>query len=98
MTRIAIQHRVRADQGKPILVILNRLYLNVPALYSVAAFAVGSHLSPVDISVAVAALRTDVGKNRFGMALGTGHVLVHATQRELGFVVVELRNVADRLP
>ena len=95
---IAVEHGMRAHQRKAVLVVLNRLDGNVPALHRMAALAIRAELATVNVSVAVPALVADIRKNGFGVALRAGHVLVHAAKREARFVVIELRDVADRLP
>jgi hypothetical protein len=48
--------------------------------------------------MAFGALRTHIGKDWLGVALRAGYSRVHATQRILCRVVIELGNRSDRLP
>lgn len=98
VTGIAIHRGVSADQREAIQMLVDLLDRNMPPLYGMALLAIGAHLAFVDIGMAIGALRAYVGKDRFGVALGTSHSLVHAPQRILGGVVVKLRHRADGLP
>lgn len=98
MTGIAIHHGVRAHQWKTVLVILNRLDIGVPALDRVTGLAIRAHLSAMNVRMAIGALRSYIGKDRFGMALRAGHSCVHAAQRVFRLVVIEFGDRADRLP
>lgn len=46
----------------------------------------------------IGAILTDVGENRLNVALNAFHFFVHAPQGIFGFVVIELRDNADRAP
>ena len=70
----------------------------MPAFDGMALFAIGTHLALVDVSVAVGALFAHIRKHRLDVALRACHALVHAAQRILGGVVIELRNCTNRLP
>ncbi len=98
MTRIAIHHRVCANQWKAVLVTLNRLDVGVPALDRVAGLAVRAHLPAMNIRVAIRALAAYICKNRLGVARGASYVGVHPTQRVLRLVVIEFWDRADRFP
>ncbi len=76
----------------------NGLQRRGPSLNAVALLALRSHLPAMDVGVTIGASMTDVLENRLGMALRAGHALVHPAQRIPGLVVIELGNVADRLP
>lgn len=98
VARSTIQGRMRTHQGKAVLVLINLLHRNLPSLYRVALFAGCPKLTLMDIGVAVSAFLAHVREHRLRVALGATHSLVHAAQGKSGLVVVELRNVADRLP
>ena len=78
--------------------ILNRTDIRLPTLHRVAGLAVRSHLSAVNIRMTIRALRSDIRENWFGVALRTGHIRMHATQRILCLIVIEFGNRANRLP
>ena len=48
--------------------------------------------------MAVCAFRARVGEHQIGVALAAADPFVHATQGELGLIVVKLRNIANRFP
>ena len=48
--------------------------------------------------MAIGALAPHVCKYRIAVTLGAGHALMHAPQREARLVMIELGNVANRLP
>lgn len=98
MTVFALHSRVCSQQGKPVLVILNLLHGNIPSLDRVAICAIRAHLSLVHVGVAILAILSNVGENRFYVALRALHFFVHATQRILGLVMIKLRNSTDRPP
>lgn len=93
----AVQPGVPSGQGEPVFVVGRQLKRDVPALHRVALFAC-PHFAAMNVRVAVAATGPRVREHRLGMALRAGNVLVHAPQRKAGFVVIEFRNGADRLP
>ncbi len=94
----AVQAGVAAYQGKPIVVFSHPLKNDTPALYGVALFAVGPHLTAMDVGMAISAVCARIREHRLGMALSAGHSLVQAAQWEFRLVVIELRNRTDRLP
>jgi hypothetical protein len=98
VTIVALHGRVRSQQRKTVLVILHLLYGHIPALHRVTLRAIRPHLAPMHVGVAVLTIFGYIGENRFHMALRALHFLVHATQRIVSLVVVELRNRTDRPP
>jgi hypothetical protein len=52
----------------------------------------------VDIRVTLRAFLADVGKHQFDVAFRALHLFMHAPQRIVGLVVIELRNAAYGLP
>lgn len=89
---------VRAKQREAILVILDLLRGNVPTLYCVTLLTIRAHLAPMNICVAVGAVLPNVRKNRLKVAVDARNFLVHATQRIVRLVVIELRHGANRTP
>jgi hypothetical protein len=98
VTVFALQQGMRPNQGKSILVVLNRLQRNLPAFYGVAICAIGAKLTPMDVGVTIRALRTYVLENQVRVALAATHVLVHAAQGISSKVVIEFRICSDRFP
>jgi hypothetical protein len=95
---IALQDGVRAQQGEAVLVLLDLLRRDLPALHRVAMVALRSHLAPMDVGMAVRAFVAHVGEHQAGVALGAAYPLMHPPQGVAGLVVVELGNAADGLP
>lgn len=79
MAGVTIQRGVSPNQWKTILVLLDLLDGNLPALDGVALLTVGAKLTLMNIGVAVGAFCPHVRKHRFGVTLRTGDLLVHAT-------------------
>lgn len=98
VARVALQGGMCAKQREPILVLLNLLYCHLPSLNRVALCTIGSKLPLMNVGVAVGASLTHIGKNWLDVALGASQVLVHAAKRISRLIVIEFRNVADRLP
>lgn len=95
---VALQQCMRSHQRKAVEVLLDVLYPHLPAFYRVAVFATGPELPPMDIRVAVGALRARVAEHQVAVALPASDPFVHPAQRKLRLVVVKFRNVANRLP
>jgi hypothetical protein len=98
MAVLALYGRVSPKQREAILVILYLLDRNAPSLHGMALSAIRAHLPLVDIGVTVLTLLASVSKHRLDVALRALNFFVHAAQRILRFVVVELRNTADGAP
>ena len=98
MTIFALHSRVGSEQREAVLVVLYLLHGNVPSLHRVALRAVRPHLSSVDVIVAILAILTHVGEDRFHVALCALHFFVHAPQRIFGLVVIELGDRLDGPP
>src|SRR5260370_22930132 len=99
MTSVAGQSGVSADQGEPVLVLLDVLDGNLPSLDRMAVLAVGSELSAVDIGVAVSARVANVRKQQLGVALSArAHGRVHATHRIPGLAVIKIRHRTNWFP
>ena len=95
---VALHGRVSAKKREAILMILDLLDGNVPALNGVTLRAVGTHLPAVNIGVAIRTILAYVGEDRLGVARDAFHLFMHAAKGIGGFVVVEFRNGTDRAP
>jgi hypothetical protein len=89
---------MRSEQWEAIHVLLNLLQGNLPSPYRVALLAVRSKLALMYVRMAVSALLSDVGKHRFGVALGASHSLMHAAKGISGLIVIKFRKAPNRLP
>jgi hypothetical protein len=76
MTVGAVQSCMAGHQGKTVRMVPSSLSNDVPAFYGVTLFAIRSHLTTMDIGVAVRATRAGIREDRLGMALGAGDPLV----------------------
>ncbi len=98
VTSRAFQELVRPQQWEAVEMLLNLLRLRLPASNGMTLVARGAKLTLVNVGVAVRALGADVRKNKTGVALHAGDLLVHSAERVTRLVVVEFGDVADRLP
>lgn len=98
MALLALHDGVRAEQRKPVEVLLDRLDRDLPSENGVALSAVGAELRAVYVGMAIGAVLSNVGKNRLGVASRAGYFFVPAAKRVARGVVVEFRNGADGSP
>jgi hypothetical protein len=95
---LALRESVRADQRKTVLVILNSLQRNLPALDRVATRAIGAKLATMDVRMAVCALGADVFEDQVGVTLDAIHFLVHAAKWISSQVVIKFGIGSDGFP
>jgi hypothetical protein len=98
VARIAVHRRVCADQGKPILMLVDGLDQNLPATYSMAGVALRPIPSPVNVGVTVLAIATCIREHGVDVTFLTAHTRVQSAQWVTGLVVIEIRLSADRSP
>lgn len=98
VTGIAVHSSVRPKQREAVLMLMNRVERNVPALHRVALLALRSKLPAMYVGVAVGTFVANVGENQADVTLAAFHFFVHAAQRIFCPVVIKLRNIADGLP
>lgn len=98
MASVALHNGMRAEQWKPIEVVLNRLIGNLPAQNRVALCAIGSHLRAVNVRMAIGAVFTDVRKYRLRMATRARYFRVHSAKWIFCGVVIEFGDRANRGP
>lgn len=98
MAIVALQHRVGADQGKPVLVILNLLQRHLPASYRVATLAIRTKLPAMYVRMTVRATAADFLEDQTYMALGARDFGMHAAQRITRLIMVEFRIRPNWLP
>ena len=95
---VALHGSMGAEEWKTILVIVDLLYGNLPALHGMALRAVCSHFSLMNIGVTILASLAYVCEYRLGVAPRAGHLFMQTPERIPGLVVVEFRDGADRTP
>jgi hypothetical protein len=98
MAFVAIHNRVRADQRKPILVLVDVMHRHCPAIDVMAQVALGTVAAPVNIGVAVLALLAGVGEDRIDVALLARNFCVQSAQRERRLAVIKFRLRTQRQP
>jgi len=98
MAFVAFHQGMRSYQRKAVLVILDCIQRDIPALDGVAAFTIRAELAAMDVCMAIGTTCTGVLEVEARVALGATHPLVHPAQRISRLVVVEFGNGADRLP
>ena len=95
---IAVHRGVRTDQGKAILVLVDVVNGNLPAVCVVAKCALSAVFAPMQIRMAILALHWRAAENESLMAIPALHFCVSSAQREFGAGMVELEPGAQRLP
>ena len=95
---ITIHGGMRADQGKTILMLIDVVNRNLPAVGVMAECALGAVFPPMQIRVAILALHWRVAENESLMAIGALHFCVPSPQRKLGVRMVELQVGTERFP
>jgi hypothetical protein len=91
VTLLALHRGVSAKKREAVLVILYLLNGNIPPTHGVALGAIGAEFSPVNISMTISTVFSGVRENRLHVALRALHFLVHASQRVVRVVMIELR-------
>ena len=89
---------VGAKEWETILVILDLLDGDLPSANGVALRAVRAEFPAMNVCVAIGAILSHIGENRFHMALDALYLFVHASQRVVGFVVIKLGHSTDWSP
>ena len=98
MAILALHRGVSAEKREAILVILNLLNGIVPTKHGVTLRAIRAHLALVNVGVAILAILPHIREYRFYVALCALHLLVHAAQRIVRFVVIEFGDRANGAP
>ena len=94
----ALHHGMRANQREAVLMVLDRVYRDLPTLYRVAALAVCAELTAMNVCVAIRALLADIFEDQAGMTLVAAYFFVHAAQGIPRLVMVELGVGSNWLP
>lgn len=94
----AIHGRVRSQEWKPVLVLLDRPDGDVPSLDRVAILATRPKLSAVKIRVTIRALRAHILEDQFHVARPAFHLFVHSAKGIACLVVVEVGETANGFP
>jgi hypothetical protein len=73
---VALHGSMGAEEWETILVIIDLLYGNLPALNRVTLRAIRSHFSLVNIGVTILASLAHIREYRFGVATRAGHLFM----------------------
>jgi hypothetical protein len=95
---IAVHYRVSADKWKAILMLVDAMDRNLPAVAVVAQLAFRTILAPMQIGVTVLALVGSIGEFEIGMAVAACHSCVASAKRKAGARMVKLDLALDHLP
>lgn len=81
---------MRANQREAVLMVLDRVYRDLPTLYRVATLAVCAELTAMNVCVAIRALLTYILEDQTGMTFAAAYFFVHAAQGIPRLVMVKL--------
>jgi hypothetical protein len=98
MARITIHHCVRSYQGKTVLMLVDVVHRNCPAVGRVTQVALSAVFPPVDVSMTVLTLLTGVRENWVNVTLLASDFRVHSAQRKWSLRMIELRLRPQREP
>jgi hypothetical protein len=89
---------VSANQGKTILMFIDVVDRNLPAIRVVAEFAFGPILTAMEVCMAVLAFIGCIRKIEIGMAVATSYGSMSSAERKARLGVIEPDLVLDHLP
>ena len=95
---VTVHDRVRANQRKSVLVFIDVVDRNRPAIGVVAQLALRAVLAAMQVSVAILALVGSVGEIEIGVAIAATHRRVAPAEGKAGLSMIELDLVPDNLP
>jgi len=98
VARIAVDRRMGADQRKAVLMLIDGMDRDLPAIDPVAGIALRPVFPSMKVGMAILAVAAHVGEHRIDVAFLARHSHMHATQGVTGFSVIKLRFAADRFP
>jgi hypothetical protein len=98
VARVAINYRVSPNERKPILVFIDVVDRNRPAVGVVAQLALRAVLPAMQVGVAILALVGSVGEIEVGVAIAARHRCVPPAEWKAGLSMIEFDLVPDDLP
>lgn len=100
MAILALNRGVRTQQREAVLVVLDLLRGDGPALHGVTLLAIRAHLSAVYIAlfVAIRAIFADILEHWLNVTGHALHFFVHAAEGIVGLVVIEFRHSTNGAP
>lgn len=78
VARVAIHHGVSPDQRKAVLMLVDIVNGDLPAIHPVTQVALSTVLAAMKVGVAVLTLLSDIAEHGIDVALLAGHFGVHA--------------------
>jgi len=98
VARVTVHRGVSANQRKPVLVLIDVVNRNLPAVGVVTKLALGAVLAAVQIGMAILTFLWGIAKDKSLVAIRALHFCVPAAQRKFSLRVGELEFGAQRLP
>jgi hypothetical protein len=95
---VTIHNRMRTDQRETVLMLIDVVNRNLPAIDAMAEIALGAVFSAMQVGVTILALPADIGEHGIDMAFLAEHLGMHAAQGICRLVVIELRILTDGHP
>lgn len=95
---VAIYNCMRTDQWETVLMLVEVVNRNLPAIDTMAEIALGAVFSAMQVGMTILALPADIGEHGIDMAFLAEHLRVHAAQGIRRLVVIELGILADGHP
>jgi len=92
VTGITIHCRVRPDEGKAVLMLIDGVDGNLPPRIPMTEFALRAVLAAVNVSVAVLTLLSDIGKDEVGVAILAWDFGMQAPQRKTCLTMFKFRH------
>jgi hypothetical protein len=90
VTGITVDGRMRPDQREAVLMLVDVVDRHLPSGVTMAKIALGGILATMDIRVTVLALMAGFSEHQVTVAVLATNTLVHPTQRETSFAMIEL--------
>ena len=98
MAGVTVHCGVSADQRKSILMLIDVVNGNLPAVGVVTKLTLRAVLAAMQIGVAILTLLRSIAEDQGLVAIGALHFCMAAAQRKLSLRMVELEFGAERLP
>jgi hypothetical protein len=98
VARIAVHRSVSAYQRESILMRIDVMDGNLPAVGSVTKFAFGPVLSTMEVGVTILALIRSIREVKIGVAIAAGNSGMATSQRKAGLSVIEFDLPGNHLP
>jgi hypothetical protein len=98
VTVVALSRGVPTEKREAILVIFDLLRGDIPTLNGVTLRAIRTHFAAMNVGVTIGTILANIRENGLDVAGNTLHVFVHATERVIGFIVIEFRYRPDGTP